>query len=324
MALEDDSADVSDESTSDSGTDDTETTESERESEGTESTDDENEGQESSDDSEDEADPTNPFENLTAEDLQAIKSNPALSKTYKGLVRAATAKFQKAGEAMKLSEAYERDPVGVAQAIAQSLGYRMVPPEQHQQQEDPYEAQQRQAADAAGRELEALFGDQVGPRVRGVFEKWFESRAGNFMAPQLGPMQQQLGQVMSRAEEARFQSEEQSFENRHRKVLTPAVRAKVIELGESGEFVPGRNQPPSKYLDSLLRVALSETQGQNAFNASRNASTRLAEKIRANRDGREPSGISGRGGVKKVSAVKAGMSISQALDAAAREMDMEE
>jgi len=301
---------------------DTETETDEGESEDAESDDDteDNEDDEAESDTEastTEEDEPSPYDDLTPEQLKAIKDSPELSAVYKSLVRASTKKFQAAGAAVRLAEAYKRDPVGVLNALATANGYTIAQPGKVETK--AVVDQNREALEAAGRDLEKLFGDKIGPKVREVFDKYFDSRAGNVVEP----IKSTLGRVVNDSEAARMMSEEQAFRVRHSKLLTPEIEAELVALGESGIIVPGEKATPTQYLDTLLNIVLAKKAKLAVKTAEHVASTRLARRIDANRRDREPTGVSARGPVKKVSAVKPNMSLSEAFDAAAKELEEE-
>lgn len=255
------------------------------------------------------------FDELSAEEIAAIKADPTLNKLRKSLMRGYSDKTKEHNQLVQLGMAYRRDPQGVLKAIADSLGMAVTP------------AQQQQAAAAAaaappqkdpGVELEELFGPQIGPKVRAVFDKWAEARIGATVAP----VQQTLGRVVSQSEAARMYSEEVSFKARH-KGITPQIEAEIVALGTSGKIVPG-DMSPSEYLDTLYEVVTARQAARAAKAAGKQASTKLAKRIEANRKDREPSGVSGRGGtVQKVSKIPQARSISEALDFAMAELEGE-
>jgi hypothetical protein len=260
------------------------------------------------------ADAEDAFDTLTAEEIAAIKADPALNKLRKSLMRGYSAKTQEHSHLVQLGLAYRRDPQGVLKAIADSLGMTV----------SPAQAAAAAAAAAAppvvdpGKELEDLFGPQIGPKVRAVFDKWAEARIGATVAP----VQQTLGKVVSQSEAARMQAEENSFKSRHKDV-TPQIEAEIVALGQSGKIVPG-DMSPAEYLDTLYDVVMARRARQSAKTAGKTASVKLAKRIEANRRDREPSGVSGRGGsVKKVSNIANARSISEALDMAMKELEDE-
>jgi len=273
------------------------------------------EDEDADEDEDEEEEESSPFEGLTPDQLKVIKASPEMLAAYKGLMKSYTKKTQMASEALRLTDAYRRDPVGVLTAIAKANGYEIAKPSAAPPPPDPA----RQAIESAGADLEKLFGEKIGPQVRGVFEKWFDARAGNYISP----LKDTLGRVVSQGEASRMMSEEQAFKVRHRGRLTPEVEQQVVELGNSGLIVPGENMTPSQYLDTLMEVVLARQARKEARTAKSSASKRLAARISKNASDREPSGTSGRGGVKKVSKIADARSISEALDMAARELDEE-
>lgn len=249
------------------------------------------------------------FDALSADEIAAIKADPSLNKLRKSLMRGYSTKTAEHNQLVQLGLAYKRDPQGVAKAIAESVGLTLAP------------AAAAPAAPAAvdpGTELEQLFGPQIGPKVRAVFDKWAEARIG----PRVAPLEQTLGQVTAQSEAARMYGEEQAFKARHKDV-TPLIEKEIVALGSSGKIVPG-NMTPSEYLDTLYDVVMARRARQSAKGAAGLATKKLADKIAANRRDREPAGVSGRGGaVKKVSRVSEAKSISEALDIAMAELESE-
>lgn len=262
------------------------------------------------------------FDTITPEQLEAIKANPQLNSLRKSLMKGYEAKATELKQLVQLGEAWKQNPARVVNALAESLGLSV-------QQAKAVAAQAGAAADAAkvadpleaaGKELEALFGDKLGPRVRSVFDKWADARLGRAIGAELGPVKNALGQVVSSNEQSRMLSEEATFKSRH-KNLTPEVEKLIVELGNSGKYVPGKNQTPQEYLEALHDIATARVARQSAKKATGTASKALARKIETNRKDREPSGVSGRGGtVKSVSKVSEARSISEALDIAEREL----
>lgn len=263
------------------------------------------------------------FDTITPEQLQAIKADPQLNALRKSLMKGYEAKATELKQLVQLGEAWKQNPARVVNALAESLGLTVG-------QAKAVAAQAGAAADAAkatadplesaGKELEALFGEKLGPRVRSVFDKWADARLGKALGAEVGPIKNALGQVISTNEQSRMLSEEATFKSRH-KNLTPEVEKLIVELGNSGKYIPGKNQTPQEYLEALYDLATARIARQTAKRATGTASRALARKIDANRRDREPSGVSGRGGtVKSVSKVSEARSISEALDIAEREL----
>lgn len=254
-----------------------------------------------------------PFEALSAEELAEIKKNPAANKLRKALMRAYNDKTSKHAQLVQLGNAYRNDPEGVLKAIAQSLGMTVVKEQQVQKQEAPAEQD-------PGKELEELFGDQIGPKVRAVFDKWAEARFGK----RLQPLEQSLQQTAQERYYARMAGAEAGFKSKH-KDITPDVEKEIIELGNSGKIVPGKGATPEEFLETLYEVVMSRRARQSMKKQVVTASSKLAKRIEANRMDREPSGVSGRAGaVKKVSKINNARSISEALDIALEELENEE
>jgi hypothetical protein len=259
---------------------------------------DEGEGDEP-EESEDEGDEgARVFENVTPEQLAAIKANPELNTLYKSLVRGYTKKSMALGQERQIIEAFKRDPDRVLEAIALQRGLevrrRDAAPEQRQ---DP------------GAEIEALFGPEAGPHVRQAFEKLADARTT--------PLKNVLGGVVRQAETARMVSEERSFSARHEDVLTPEIEAQVVALGDSGRFVPGDDQSPADYLDTLLEIVLAKQ-------ATRTAQRTLANRIARNRNDEEPRrGVGSKGGVRPTTRIKPTMSLAQGFEIAQQELENE-
>lgn len=267
------------------------------------------------------------FDTITPEQLEAIKANPQLNSLRKSLMKGYESKATELKQLVQLGEAWKQNPARVVNALAESLGLSV-------QQAKAVAAQAGAAADAvaaqpadpieqAGKELEALFGDKLGPRVRSVFDKWADARLGKALGAEVGPIKNALGQVLSTNEQSRMLSEEATFKSRH-KNLTPEVEKLIVELGNSGKYVPGKNQTPQEFLEALHDIATARISNQSAKKATGNASKALARKIETNRKDREPAGVSGRGGtVRNISKVSEARSISEALDIAERELSEE-
>lgn len=262
-----------------------------------------------------ELDASDIFDQLTPDQLAEIKANPALNKLRKSLMRDYSTKTTEHAQLVQLGNAYRQDPQGVLRAIAQQLGMQVTPAQQA--------AAQQQAESDPGKELEELFGEQIGPKVRAVFDKWAEARLGARLSTEVAPLRDALGRVVSQGEAVRMQGEEATFKARH-KEITPQVEADIVALGNSGKIVPG-NMSPQEYLDTLYDVVTARRSRQASKQQSGQASTKLAKKIEANRRDREPSGQTGRGGVvKPVSKIGKARNISEALDFAMAELESEE
>jgi hypothetical protein len=263
---------------------------------------------------EEEAVSDDPFDNLTAEELAEIKKNPGANKLRKALMRAYNDKTSKHSQLVQLGVAYRNDPEGVLRAMAQSLGMTL------SKEQQAAAAAAAPVVDDPGKELEDLFGDQIGPKVRAVFDKWAEARFGQ----KLEPIEKSIKQTERERFQATMAREEISFKSKHRDI-TPEIEKEIIDLGNSGKIVPGRGATPQDFLETLYEVVTARRGRQAAKKQTTVASAKLAKKIEANRRDREPSGMSGRGGaVQKVSKVAQAKSISEALDLAMIELENEE
>jgi hypothetical protein len=255
------------------------------------------------------------FDDLTAEQLAEIKANPTLNKLRKSLMKGYSTKTTEHSQLVQLGNAYKQDPYGVLKAIAQQLGMEVAPPKA------PDSAPSATTEDP-GRELEELFGDQIGPKVRAVFDKWAEARFGQTLKAEVAPLRDALGRVVTKNEQDRMYSEESAFKTRH-KDLSPDMEKAIVDLGNSGRIVPG-NMSPSEYLETLYDIVSARMARTATKKTSDPASTKLARKIEANRRDREPVGVSGRGNtVKPVSKIPQAKTISQALDFAMDELEAE-
>lgn len=255
------------------------------------------------------------FDQLTAEELTAIKSDPVLNKLRKSLMKGWQSKTTEHSQLVQLGNAYRQDPVGVLRAMAQQLGLEVRAADVKPQAAAPEPSD-------PGKELEDLFGEQIGPKVRAVFDKWAEARFGQKLTAEVAPMRDALGRVTSAYEYARMQGEEASFKARH-KDLTPQLEAAIVDLGNSGRILPGQ-MSPQEYLETLYDIASARLARQGQKQGQTQASKRLAQRIEANRRDREPSGVSGRSGnVKPVSKIPKARSISEALDFAMAELEAE-
>jgi hypothetical protein len=262
------------------------------------------------------------FDSITPTQLAAIKASPELNALRKSLVKGYEAKTTELKQLVALGDAWKQNPAAVVQALATQIGMSIP-------QARAVAAAAGQASDAAkaeldpiesaGKDLEALFGQELGPRVRGVFEKWADARMGRA----LDPVKNAVGQVTNANEQARMMTEETNFKSRH-KDLTPAIENRIVALGQSGKYIPGKAQTPSEFLEALHDIATAQLARETARNASGNAAKQLVRKIEGNRKDREPSGVSGRGGtVKPVSKISSARSISEALDMAEAELQAE-
>jgi len=272
---------------------------------------------------EEEGSNVDPLENLTAEEIAAINANPALKKLKRAIMRGYNERVKQDAELLQLGAAYKSDPVGTVQTLARAHGMSIQEATEMAQAgaaaADQQQGSAGNAMEQAGKELEALFGEKIGPRVRSVFERWADARFGDA----LQPVEQVVGQLTSTQEAQRMMSEEQSFKERHKDILTPELERKVIELGSSGMIVPGEKMTPAEYLDTLLDVAIARNVKSEGANAGRNAARRLAKKVRRNRSDQEPSGVSSKARMSKKSRVSEAGSISEALDIADAELSAE-
>lgn len=274
---------------------------------------------------------TDYFDTLTPEQLQRIKDDPGLNSLRKELLKSYEAKTTEIKQLVQLGEAWRQNPRAVVNALAQSLNLTVSEARQMAaaagamaDAADAQKAQQADPLDQAGKELEALFGAELGPRVRSVFDKWADARIGKRIDGELTPIKGTLGQVVTTNEQNRMLSEESTFKSRMGNKLNPTIEKRIVQLGNSGKYVPGKGVTPQEYLDSLYDLATAQIAREQARKASGTAAKKLARKIEDNRRDREPSGHSGRGGsVKPVSKVTEARSISEALDIANAELDAE-
>jgi hypothetical protein len=267
------------------------------------------------------------LDNITPEKLAAIKANPELNSLRKDLMKAYESKATELKQLVQLGEAWKQNPAQVVNALATSLGLTVTQAkavaEQAGAAADAAKAATADPIEAAGKELEALFGDKLGPRVRAVFDKWADARIGKTVGGEISTLKNALGQVVSANEQQHMMSEEATFKSKH-KDLSTEVEKRIVELGNSGKYIPGKNQTPQEYLEALHDIATAQMARESSKKATGNASKQLARRIEKNLKDREPSGTSGRGGtVKAVSKVSQAKSISEALDIAEAELTEE-
>jgi hypothetical protein len=323
LGVQDDAADEKDETTTTETTEEGgKETETETSEEGAaETTETEDEGEEEADEDFD------VFDTLTPEQMQAIKSNPELNSLRKSLMKGYESKATELKQLVQLGEAWKQNPAQVVNALATSLGLTVTQAkavaEQAGAAADAAKAATADPIEAAGKELEALFGDKLGPRVRAVFDKWADARIGKTVGGEISTLKNALGQVVSANEQQHMMSEEATFKSKH-KDLSTEVEKRIVELGNSGKYIPGKNQTPQEYLEALHDIATAQMARESSKKATGNASKQLARRIEKNLKDREPSGTSGRGGtVKAVSKVSQAKSISEALDIAEAELTEE-
>jgi len=283
--------------------------------------DDDEEDEEEEDTSDEEDDDI--WDEITPEQMEEINSNPALRNLRKSLMRGYNKKMQGRAQALQLIDAYEKNPRDVAKAIAEANGYSVA--EAHAQVAAAKQNVQNQAEQTLDKISQArsdvadLFGDKVGPEVAQKLENFFNVLTETVVAP----LSNQVGAITSRSEQARMMSEEAAWRQRNKDVLTDEVEKAVVKLGNSGMIVPGKGMAPGEYLDTLLRVALADSADVRVRSAKSGSSKRLASRIERNRRDREPTGVSSKAGVRKISRLKSNpenYDISSAFDQAAREL----
>jgi hypothetical protein len=275
------------------------------------------EGEDDEDEEEEEEDVAGEslFEQLTPEQLIAIKKDPQLSVLYKQMSRAFTKKSMGVSEAIKLQEAFVKDPEGVLTALARLRGLELKRPGEATPGDK--KAEESKLA-LATKKVEALFdkpgkeSEGVGAKVRAILDEYI----GAMLDEKTAPLSGTLAKVVNAGEMARMMNEEVAWQTRHQDELTPEIEAKVIALGEANKIQPG-DMTPSEYLDTLLEIV-------TAREAKQTARTALARRIQKNRDDEEPTrGVGAKGGVKPASRVQPGMSLSEAFAAAEAELEAE-
>lgn len=290
--------------------DDKEGDEEDAESEGESDEEDSDDAEASDEDDEEEDDDSTPFDKLTPEQLKAIKANPDTSKLYKALMRSYSEKTSANKEAIKLAEAFKKDPDKVLEAISRVRGYELKKSGGAAATET---AKQQTALEMAGKKLEELFGKEAGPKVREIFEEW----GGALVADKISPFDKTLGHVVNQNEMARMSSEESAWRARHEDILTPEIEKEVLKLGESGKYIPGEEMTPAEYLDNLTDLVLAKQKRNDS-------SRRLAHRINKNKREEEPvRGVSAKSGVKPLTKIKPTMRIGDAFDQAWRELEEE-
>ncbi len=271
------------------------------------------------------------FDNLTPDQLQAIKNNPELNSLRKGLLKGYETKTTELKQLVQLGEAWKQNPRGVVQALAQTLNLTVAEAKAVAEQAGAAATAAAAAApqpdplDAAGKELEALFGTELGPRVRAVFDKWADARTNKALQPlqgKLGQVEGVVGQQQVTNEQNRMLSEEQAFKAKH-KDLSPDTERRIVELGNSGKFRPGPGQTPAEFLEALHDIATAQIARETAKKAAGTASKKLASRIQSNRQDREPVRAAGPRGASAPSKISQAKSISEALDIAEAELRAE-
>jgi hypothetical protein len=270
------------------------------------------------------------LDNLTPEEIERIKKDPGLNTLRHKLLSNYNKKYQKADQAVQLADEYEKDPRRVLEAIARANGATVSWAQQvvDAAKEKAEEAtgrtsEQRAAVEEAGKDLEQMFGEKVGPKVRAVFDKY----VGAMLDDKTAPLKDDVSRVRETNRLAALQSEEAQFRAEHDD-MTPEEEKAVIALGNSGQFQPGPNQTPRDFLETLLTVVRAGSAKKSAKQAGAQASKDLAGRVRRNRQDREPRGRSGRGGtVKHVSKLlqpEKIQNMDEAFDIALQELKDEE
>ncbi len=248
----------------------------------------------------DDDDDEDPVFKLTPEQFKTIQENPEMKVAYKGLMRAYNKVTAENAQVLELGNSYKADPRGVLKAMAAAQGGKIEFADDNDKSEAETEVQENIDKIAEARkDVEGLFGDEHGPEVREKLENFFNVITDAASAP----LKESLQHINDEGDKARMASEEAAFESRHRDVLNDDIRAKVIELGNSGKIVPGKDMDPDEYLDTLLDVVLSKQAPVAIKKAKRQASKKLAEKIEKNKQKREPRGRTSKSddSIKKVS-----------------------
>jgi hypothetical protein len=293
-------ADETDESDESKETDEDDETDETDESDESKETDEDDETKE--DESEDEAlveaeDEDDFFDTLTPEALRRIKEDPDLNALRRGILRGYNRKMSGKSKLLKLGEAYEADPIGVTRAIAQanglvvSLAQEAIPGATPAKEtpapggeQTPAEAQAEKVK-AAKAKIEGLFGDKVGTEVREAFDEYIEAMTGVAIAP----IQQNLSGILDQNANAKLAAGEAEWRIDMKDVLTKEVEQKVVELGNSGRYLPGKTVSPAQFLKDLTTIAISEINAEAVPEARRESSKKLARKIEKNKRDREPT-----------------------------------
>lgn len=254
-------------------------------------TDDEDEDEGEGEEEDKDEDEEDIIDALTPEDIAVIKGSPELTKVRKLLLRGYNKKMEGKGQQLRLVEAYEKDPIGILQAMAKSHGLMLNQPAPPQ--EAPPEPDKISEVRA---KVEKLFG-AAGPNVRETLDEYWEVLNNQ----KLGPVQETLGRVLSDNETSRMRLAETEWRSRHKEVLTKRLIDEVVALGNSGRYVPGDNVSPGEYLDDLLTIAKAKDSGLETKEAKRSASKNLARRIKKNKMKREPGGVSSKAKVQPLS-----------------------
>jgi hypothetical protein len=238
------------------------------------------------------------FEQLTSDDIQTIKDSPELTKVRRLLMRGYNKKMEGRTQDLRMVDGYKADPLGMLAAMAQAHGYQLVTPKAPPGEagEAGEEPGQEEKVAAARAKVEKLFG-AAGQEVRTALDDYVEVMTGM----KVGPLQETLGRVVSDSEDAKMQSEEDAWRLRNKNVLTPELEQAVVELGNTGKYIPGPNAKPGEFLDDLLEIAKAKHGVVEEKKQTVTASKKLARRIEKAKRSREPGGVSSKAKVATVS-----------------------
>ena len=278
---------------------------------------------------EDEDEEVDLFEDLTEEDYATIKKTPALNVLRKKLMSGWNKRMKGRSQDLAFIDAYKKDPAGVLNSAVQTFGGQIIW-EANQNKTKSEQKDTVSKIDKARAEFAELWGEQVGPKVAARMEQYFNALTEDVLGREVTPLKQQVGAAAQRSNDAMIMSEEDAWRDEHDDLLSanPKIEKAVVDLGNSGQFVPGKGQSPRQYLNTLLKIVLSDNPQlkSNGKTKATSTSTKLANRIERNRRDREPAGVSSKSNVKLVSKLKSApekFNISSAFDEAVRELKEE-
>jgi hypothetical protein len=245
---------------------------------------------EGADDGEDDGDVLS----VPAEDLAAIKANPALAKLYKGMAKAYTQKTQALGDERRLIEMYKADPKGTLRLLAQQAGMTIP--------DDPPPTPAEKATDAVFEELAAVIGPEPAKLLKPVFEKL----AREVVKAEVGPTQQATTTLVQQALATQVDSDVARFKAAHGDAITPDVEKAMVEV--SKKLPPAEGVDRVEYMEMLFKIVAPAKKEESAAAA-------VVERMKAAADKAEPTSRIQPGRVSDKNATK-GLSLDAALEAA--------
>jgi hypothetical protein len=235
---------------------------------------------------------------LSPEDLAEIKSNPATAKLYKSLMRASTAKFQEISADRRLLQAMRDNPRAVIESAAKNMGLTLSDAKAIEST-----AKQEEVVDEIMVDMVNLFGQELAPAVRPVMEKMIRA----LVDKEVAPLRAEQAATKTESYQKQAAAHAQTFRAKHEGELTPAIEAKIMDLGKS--IFPAEGTNPLEYLDMLFTVA---TAGNTAAKVAKVA----AERIKVAQTTAEPRRGAAPAKASTVPEITEDMSLDEAFDAA--------